>query len=122
MASHLYWRCVILVQGALINSAVRRFGEVGTVGFGASPLVVGQILTVVMAVGLLIGNGYPLVQMLIVTTAVCFGFGNPALSAAARNVAGKTTMDSALDMVQGFASLGQVGGLTPASPRYHPGI
>ena len=44
-------------------------------GFGASLLVVGQILTVVMAVGLLIGNGYPLAQMLIVTTVVCFGFG-----------------------------------------------
>ena len=66
--------CIILVQGALINIAVRRFGEVGTVGFGASLLVVGQILTVVMAVGLLIGNGYPLVQMLVVTTAVCFGW------------------------------------------------
>ena len=64
-----------MVQGGLINTAVRRFGEVGTVGFGASLLVIGQILTVIMAVGLLVGNAYPLVQMLIVTTAVCFGFG-----------------------------------------------
>ncbi|MDA0333162.1 MAG: MFS transporter [Proteobacteria bacterium] len=115
--------CIILVQGGLINSAVRRFGEVGTVGFGASLLVVGQILTAVMAVGLLIGNGYPLVQMLIVTTAVCFGFGfsNPALSAAASNAAGKTTMGGALGMVQGFGSLGQVGGLVLAGPLYHLG-
>ena len=115
--------CIILVQGGLINSAVRRFGEVGTVGFGASLLVVGQILTAVMAVGLLIGNGYPLVQMLIVTTAVCFGFGfsNPALSAAASNAAGKTTMGGALGMVQGFGSLGQVGGLVMAGPLYHLG-
>ena len=115
--------CIILVQGALINIAVRRFGEVGTVGFGASLLVVGQILTVVMAVGLLIGNGYPLVQMLVVTTAVCFGFGfsNPALSAAASNVAGKTTMGGALGMVQGFGSLGQVSGLSLAGPLYHLG-
>jgi MFS family permease len=115
--------CIILVQGALINIAVRRFGEVGTVGFGASLLVVGQILTAMMAVGLLIGNGYPLVQMLIVTTAVCFGFGfsNPALSAAASNVAGKTTMGGALGMVQGFGSLGQVSGLSLEGPLYHLG-
>jgi MFS family permease len=77
----------------------------------------------VMAVGLLIGNGYPLVQMLIVTTAVCFGFGfsNPALSAAASNAAGKATMGGALGMVQGFGSLGQVGGLVLAGPLYHLG-
>ena len=115
--------CIILVQGGLINIAVRRFGEVGTVVFGASLLVAGQILTAVMAVGLLIGNGYPLVQMLIVTTAICFGFGfsNPALSAAASNAAGKTTMGGALGMVQGFGSLGQVGGLVLAGPLYHLG-
>ena len=115
--------CIILVQGGLINTAVRRFGEVGTVGFGASLLVIGQILTVIMAVGLLVGNDYPLVQMLIVTTAVCFGFGfsNPALSAAASNAAGKTTMGGALGMVQGFGALGQVGGLVLAGPLYHLG-
>ena len=115
--------CIILVQGGLINTAVRRFGEVGTVGFGASLLVIGQILTVIMAVGLLVGNGYPLMQMLIVTTAVCFGFGfsNPALSAAASNAAGKTTMGGALGMVQGFGALGQVGGLVLAGPLYHLG-
>jgi DHA1 family tetracycline resistance protein-like MFS transporter len=66
--------CIILVQAGLINIAVRRFGEVGTVGFGASLLVIGQLLTVVMALGLLIGNDYPLVQMVVATTAVCFGF------------------------------------------------
>ena len=115
--------CIILVQVGLINIAVRWFGEVGTVRFGASLLVVGQILTLVMALGLLIGNCYPLVQMLIVTTAVCFGFGfsNPALSAAASNAAGKTTMGGALGMVQGFGSLGQVGGLVLAGPLYHLG-
>ncbi len=115
--------CIILVQGGLINIAVRRFGEVGTVGFGASLLVVGQTLTAVMALGLFIGNGYPLIQMLIVTTAVCFGFGfsNPALSAAASNAAGKTVMGGALGMVQGFGSLGQVGGLVLAGPLYHLG-
>ena len=115
--------CIILVQGVLINIAVRRFGEIGTVGFGAGLLIIGQIFTAVMAVGLLIGNSNPLVQMLIVTTVVCFGFGfsNPALSAAASNAAGKTTMGGALGMVQGFGSLGQVGGLVLAGPLYHLG-
>ena len=115
--------CIILVQAGLINIAVRRFGEVGTVGFGASLLVIGQLLTVVMALGLLIGNDYPLVQMVVATTAVCFGFGfsNPALSAAASNAAGAETMGGALGTVQGFGSLGQVGGLVLAGPLYHLG-
>ena len=115
--------CIILVQAGLINIAVRRFGEVGTVGFGASLLVIGQLLTVVMALGLLIGNDYPLVQMVVATTAVCFGFGfsNPALSAAASNAAGAATMGGALGTVQGFGSLGQVGGLVLAGPLYHLG-
>ena len=56
-------------------------------------MVIGQLLTVVMALGLLIGNDYPLVQMVAATTAVCFGFG----------------------------SLGQVGGLMLAGPLYHLG-
>ena len=115
--------CIILVQAGLINIAVRRFGEVGTVGFGASLLVIGQLLTVAMALGLLIGNDYPLVQMVVATTAVCFGFGfsNPALSAAASNAAGAETMGGALGTVQGFGSLGQVGGLVLAGPLYHLG-
>jgi len=115
--------CIIMVQGGLINVAVRRFGEIGTVGFGASLLLTGQIITVVMALGLLVGNDYPMAQMLVATTAVCFGFGfsNPALSAAASNAAGKSTMGGALGTVQGFGSLGQVGGLVLAGPLYHLG-
>jgi len=112
--------CIILVQGGLINSAVRRFGEIGTIGFGASLLVTGQVLTVIMATGMLVGNAYPMVQMLVATTAVCFGFGfsNPSLSAAASNAAGKTSMGGALGTVQGFGSLGQVAGLVLAGPLY----
>jgi MFS family permease len=76
-----------------------------------------------MALGLLIGNDYPLVQMVVTTTAVCFGLGfsNPALSAAASNAAGAETMGGALGTVQGFGSLGQVGGLVLAGPLYHLG-
>ena len=76
-----------------------------------------------MALGLLIGNEYPLVQMVVAATAFCFGFGfsNPALSAAASNAAGATTMGGALGTVQGFGSLGQVCGLVLTGPLYHLG-
>ena len=120
--------CIILVQAGLINIAVRRFGEVGTVGFGASLLVIGQLLTVVMALGLLIGNDYPLVQMVVATTAVCvgFGFSNPALSAAASNAAGAETMGGALGTVQGLAHWARLAGwcwlaryITMAAPNIH---
>ena len=99
--------------------AVRRFGEVGTVVFGAGLLLIGQGLTVLISLGFMAGANYPLVQI-VTTTAVCFGFGfsNPALSAAASNAAGKETMGGALGTVQGFASLGQVGGLVLAGPLY----
>ena len=115
--------CIILVQSVLINVAVRRFGEVGTAAFGASLLLIGQGLTVLMSLGFMAGANYPLVQIVITTTTVCFGFGfsNPALSAAASNAAGKATMGGALGTVQGFASLGQVGGLVLAGPLYQLG-
>ena len=110
--------CIILVQGGLVNTALRRFDEVGALGFGAKLLVIGQILTVVMAMGSISGNGLQLIQMLIVTTTMWFGFGfcNPAHSAPASNLAGKTSIGGALGMVQGFGSLGYVGGLILAPP------
>jgi len=115
--------CIVLVQAGLINVAVRYLGEVGTVGFGASMLVFGQVITVLLSLGFMLGNTYPLAQIVLTTTAVCFGFGfsNPALSAAASNAAGKTTMGGALGTVQGFASLGQVAGLVLAGPLYQLG-
>ena len=115
--------CIVLVQAGLISIAVKWFGEVGTVGFGASMLVFGQIITALLSVGFLIGDAYPLAQIILTTTAVCFGFGfsNPALSAAVSNAAGKTTMGGTLGTVQGFASLGQVAGLVLAGPLYELG-
>ena len=103
--------------------ALRRFGEVGRVAFGAGLLLIGQELTVLISLGFTACAIYPLVQMVSTTTAVCFGFGfsNPALSAAASNAAGKETMGGALGAVQGFASLGQVGGLVLAGPLYQLG-
>ena len=69
------------------------------------------------------GADYPMWQTILTTTAVCFGFGfsNPSLLAAASNMAGKATMGGALGTVQGFASLGQVGGLALAGPLYQLG-
>ena len=115
--------CIVLVQGGLINVAVRHFGELGTVAFGAILLLVGQVITVLMSVGLMVGADYPMWQTILTTTAVCFGFGfsNPSLLAAASNVAGKATIGGALGTVQGFASLGQVGGLVLAGPLYQLG-
>ncbi len=115
--------CIVLVQAVLINVAVRNFGDVGTVVFGACLLLLGQWLTVLMSFGFLAGANYPLVQTLITTTVVCFGFGfsNPALSAAASNAVGNTARGGALGTVQGFASLGQVTGLVLAGPLYQLG-
>ena len=78
----------------LINMAVRYFREIGTALFGGSLLWMGQILTVVLSLGLLFGHEYLLAQIILVSTAVCFGYGfcNPSLSAAASNAAGKSTM------------------------------
>ena len=106
------------VRFVLITAAVRRFGESGTVVFGASLLVISQGLTVLLSLGFVTGANYLLVQTVITTNTVCFGFGpsNPALSAAASNAAGKSTIGGALCTVQGFASLGQVGGLVLAGP------
>jgi MFS family permease len=115
--------CIVMVQAGLINLAVRYFHEIGTTLFGSSLLWMGQMLTVLLSLGLLFGHEYPLAQIILVSTAVCFGFGfsNPSLSAAASNAAGKSTMGGALGAVQGFAALGQVGGLVLAGPLYQLG-
>ena len=72
--------CAVLVQSVLINAAVGHFGEVGTVTFGASLLMIGQGLTVLMSLGVMAGANNPLIQIVITSTAVCvgFGFSNPA--------------------------------------------
>ena len=54
--------CIILVQSVLINVAVRRFGEVGTVAFGAGLLLIGQGLTVLISLGFMAGASAPLSQ------------------------------------------------------------
>jgi MFS family permease len=115
--------CIIIVQAGLIKVVVGRFGEVGTTLIGASLLAVGQILTVLVMLGLFIGSDYPLAQTLLATTAICFGFAlsTPAISAAVSKISGTTSRGGALGTIQGFGSLGQVIGLTVAGPLYDLG-
>ena len=115
--------CIVLVQAVLIRHIVKRVGDVGTMGLGSLLLIAGQALTVLAVVGLLPGGDYPLVQTVIATTAICFGFAlaSPALSSAASKIAGSSSRGGSLGIVQGFASLGQVIGLVAAGPFYDLG-
>ena len=69
---------------------VRHFGKLGTVACGAGLLLVGQVITVLMSLGLMVDDDYPVWQPILITTAICFGFwfSNPSLLAAASNTAG----------------------------------
>ena len=82
-----------------------------------------QALTVLLVLEMLPANGNPLVQTLLVTTGICFGYAiaTPAISSAASRLAGATTLGGALGMIQGFGSLGQVAGLVLAGPLYDLG-
>ena len=115
--------CIIIVQAVLIKTVVSRFGEVTTTLIGASLLALGQIVTVLIVMGLFVGNAYPLVQTLLGTTAICFGFAlsTPAITAAVSKIAGETMRGGSLGMIQGFGSLGQVIGLSVAGPLYDLG-
>ena len=95
----------MLVQAVLIRHIVKRVGEVGTMGVGSLLLIAGQALTVLAVVGLLPGENYPLVQTVIASTAICFGFAlaSPALSSAASKIAGSSSRGGSLG-VCGFAS------------------
>ena len=76
-----------------------------------------------MTLDMFFGNAFPLAQMLLATTAVCFGYAlsNPSLIAAVSNIAGRNVMGGSLGTVQGFGSLGQVFGLIIAGPLYELG-
>ena len=115
--------CIVLVQAGLINPVVRKCGEVGTIMIGVILLGAGQGMTVLMSLDMFFGHMFPLAQMLLATTAVCFGYAlsNPSLTAAVSNIAGRNVMGGSLGTVQGFGSLGQVLGLIIAGPLYELG-
>lgn len=112
--------CIIIVQAVLIKSVVARLGEVGTTFLGTSLLALGQVITILVVMGLFIGDDYPLVQTMLATTAICFGFAlsTPAITAAVSKIAGASSRGGSLGTIQGFGSLGQVVGLVVAGPLY----
>ncbi|MEC7237626.1 MAG: MFS transporter [Pseudomonadota bacterium] len=115
--------CIILFQAFLIRRLVGHMGEVSTVRLGGVVLMISQALTVLLVLGMLPANQTPLVQTLLVTTGICFGYAvaTPAISGAVSRLAGASTMGGALGMIQGFGSLGQVAGLVMAGPLYDLG-
>ena len=115
--------CVVLVQAVLIRPVVAAIGEVGTSKLGVALLLVGQCLTTFAVLGMLPGGAYPLTQTIIATTGICFGYAlsTPAISSAVSKIAGKAAVGGSLGTIQGFGSLGQVGGLVLAGPLYDLG-
>ena len=115
--------CVVLVQAVLIRPVVAAIGEVGTSKLGVALLLVGQCLTTLAVLGMLPGGAYPLTQTIIATTGICFGYAlsTPAISSAVSKIAGKAAVGGSLGTIQGFGSLGQVGGLVLAGPLYDLG-
>jgi MFS family permease len=115
--------CVVLVQAVLIRPVVAAIGEVGTSKLGIALLLVGQCLTTLAVLGMLPGGAYPLTQTIIATTGICFGYAlsTPAISSAVSKIAGKAAVGGSLGTIQGFGSLGQVGGLVLAGPLYDLG-
>ena len=115
--------CVVLVQAVLIRPVVAAIGEVGTSKLGVALLLVGQCLTTLAVLGMLPGGTYPLTQTIIATTGICFGYAlsTPAISSAVSKISGKAAVGGSLGTIQGFGSLGQVGGLVLAGPLYDLG-
>ena len=115
--------CIILVQGGLIGRLTRDFGEMPIVVTGISILAFGQLFTAVIAGGQTGGEPIMFVLVLASTSFVCVGFAltNPTLSAASSHAARADQMGSALGLVQGFGSMGQVIGLSIAGPLYQSG-
>lgn len=115
--------CVVLVQAVLIRPVVAAIGEVGTSKLGIALLLAGQCLTTLAVLGMLPGGAYPLTQTIIATTGICFGYAlsTPAISSAVSKIAGKAAVGGSLGTIQGFGSLGQVGGLVLAGPLYDLG-
>ena len=114
--------CIIIVQGGIIGRVVPRFGEMRVIRTGIYCLIIGQIVTMMLAT-IFADGGTLLIHIMVVTSFVCIGFAltNPTLSAASSAASRPDEMGGALGLVQGFGSLGQVIGLTAAGPLYLSG-
>ncbi|MGC6484533.1 MAG: MFS transporter [Candidatus Puniceispirillales bacterium] len=114
---------IVIVQGGMIGPLTRRFGDLPVAISGALLLMLGQIVTVMMIpVGFVFG-GMALAGVLVATGLVCVGFAltNPTLAAATSKRSREGAVGGSLGVVQGFGSLGQVGGLLMAGPLYEMG-
>ncbi len=111
---------IVVVQGGLIGPVSRWISDIGTALAGSLVLVLGQLATTIMIMMNFDAFGSSLISILAVTALVCIGFAftNPTLSSAASKRTSEGQIGGALGIVQGFGSLGQVGGLMVAGPIY----
>ena len=111
---------IVVVQGGLIGPVSRWISDIGTALAGSLVLVLGQLATTIMIMMNFDAFGSSLISVLAVTALVCIGcaFTNPTLSSAASKRTSEGQIGGALGIVQGFGSLGQVGGLMVAGPIY----
>ena len=111
---------IVVVQGGLIGPVSRWISDIGTALAGSLVLVLGQLATTIMIIMNFDAFGSSLISVLAVTALVCIGFAftNPTLSSAASKRTSEGQIGGALGIVQGFGSLGQVGGLMVAGPIY----
>ena len=114
---------IVIVQGGMIGPLTRRFGDLPVAVAGAVLLMAGQLTTVAMIpLGFMFG-GMTLIGVLLATGLVCVGFAltNPTLASATSKRSREGHVGGSLGVVQGFGSLGQVGGLLMAGPLYQYG-
>ena len=111
---------IVVVQGGLIGPVSRWISDIGTALAGSLVLVLGQLATTIMIMMNFDAFGSSLISVLAVTALVCIGFAftNPTLFSAASKRTSEGQIGGALGIVQGFGSLGQVGGLMVAGPIY----
>ena len=111
---------IVVVQGGLIGPVSRWISDIGTALAGSLVLVLGQLATTIMIMMNFDAFGSSLISVLAVTALVCIGFAftNPTLSSSASKRTSEGQIGGALGIVQGFGSLGQVGGLMVAGPIY----
>lgn len=114
---------IVVIQGGLIGPVTRRLTDLGTALMGAGALALGQLATVIMVLTGLGLVSAPTFTVLVCTSLVCIGFGfsNPTMASAASKQAVAGQVGGSMGFVQGFGSLGQVGGLIIAGPLYQYG-
>jgi len=114
---------IVIIQGGLIGPVSKRLTDIGTALLGSGVLALGQAVTMLMVIIGFAAFGASVIGVMISTSLVCIGFAfsNPTLTSAASKRAKLGQIGGSLGLVQGFGSLGQVGGLMIAGPLYQFG-